>query len=296
MDDPKDPGKPKRLMGALYLSIIVAGCLALIKVLAALVTRSMAILASALDSLMDVGASIVNLLALQGASQPPDEEHAYGHEKIESLAGLFQSVLLTLTGLYIVYESVRRLIFGEEIQVLSLGIGVMLFAILATLLLVWRLKTVSRHSESLVMKSEKLHYVTDILSNVGVIVSLVLVALTKWVVWDLLISIAIAIYVCHAAYEILRKSIDELLDRALPPQARREIESLVLNFNPSIAGIHNLRTRKVGGKVFLDFHIEIGGQQNFNEAHQMTESLIEAMRKRYTNADVTVHFDPEGEI
>ncbi len=279
---------------ALTWSILTASFLALVKFLTGFLTHSMSIMASALDSLLDAAVSTVNLIAAREAAKPPDEEHAYGHGKIESLASLFQSTFIGLSGLYVLWESLKRLMFGSYLREVNLGIAVMGFAIFTSLLLVWRIQVAAKKTHSLILATEKLHFTTDILTNGGVIAALVLVKFSHFVFWDLIVSVGVAAYIFRTSFKIFRRSIDELLDRSLPPVSKEEIESLIRHYHPSIVGLHNFRSRRVGEKIFLDFHIEIRGEDNFKRAHDMTEALIERIQTRYPGADVTVHFDPEG--
>ncbi len=278
----------------IQFNIAAALVLAAAKFAAGLLTNSMAVMASALDSAMDVATSVINFIAAHEAAKPPDKEHAYGHGKIESLASLFQSVLIGLGGLFLVVEATKRLIAGSLLTSISTGIWVMIFSILVSGLIVWRMSAVGRESTSLILSTERLHFTMDILSNGGVILTLLLVQMSGQIFWDLLVSIGISIYIFKVSFQIMRRSIDELLDRGLPEVSKEEIENLIRGHHASIVGLHNFRSRKVGEKVFLDFHIEIRGEENFNRAHDMTESLIAKIQSRYEGADITVHFDPEG--
>ena len=278
----------------LGFSVVIASTLAISKFIVGFITQSMAILASALDSLMDVASSSVNFLASRKAAKPPDEDHAYGHGKIESLAGLFQSTLIGTTGVFLLIEAGKRFFFARPLHDIPIGIGVMVFSLSLTLILVRRLTTIAKANPSIILATEKLHYVTDVLHNVGVIFALLLVKWTGSIVWDLLVSLIVSLYIFHAAWQILTRSVDELLDKSLPPRAVENIRLLILNFHPSVGGLHNFRSRRVGQKIFLDFHIEIKGEHDFEKAHLMTESLIGRIREKYPEADVTVHYDPEG--
>lgn len=281
---------------AIKWSVATAFFLALLKLITGIFTHSMAILASALDSAMDSGISFVNLIAAKEAAKPPDEDHAYGHGKIESLASLFQSILIGLSGLFVIFESVKRLIYGTYVQVIPLGIGVMLVSMLISMILVWRLNVMARKNRSLILSAETLHYATDVTTNGGAVIALLLVELTRFPMWDLWVSIGVSLYIFRTSYKILRQAVDELLDRSLPAVSKEEIEKIIHEFNPSVVGVHNFRSRQVGAQIFLDFHIEIRGEDDFKKAHMMTESLIQRIQGRYPGADVTVHFDPEGEM
>ena len=279
---------------AIALSIVTASFLTAFKLAVGLVAGSLAVIASAFDSLMDILVSSVNLIAVKEADKPADREHLYGHGKIESLAGLFQSLLISVSGIYLVVEAVRRLIFGSRLEHIPVAIGVMVISMGLTVLLVIRLKRVLRETQSIIVGTEALHFTTDLLTNGGVIIALVLVRLTGSNLWDLLVAFAIACYILKNSFGILRSAVNELLDRALPIEEQREIEKIILGFDPKIVGIHNLRTRKIGQRRFVDFHFEIRGESNFNRAHKLTEALIQKIQERFPNSDVTVHYDPEG--
>ncbi|MFA7255437.1 MAG: cation diffusion facilitator family transporter [Candidatus Omnitrophota bacterium] len=285
----------KQARQAIILSVGVALLLTVVKFSAGLMTHSMAIMASALDSTLDMMMSALNFFAFREASKPPDAEHAYGHGKVESLAGLFQSLFIMASGSFVVYESVRRLLQGSFVSEIPLGIGVIVFSGIVTLLLSWRLKVLAKKNRSLILGTEKAHYSMDFVSYVGVIAALFLVGWTGNVIWDLIVSILVAAYIFKEAIHILKRAVSELLDRGLSDTELKTIKMLILRHHPSVVGVHNLRSRVVGNLVFLDFHIEIRGEDDFKKAHDMTESLIDKIKAHHPSADVTVHFDPEGE-
>jgi ferrous-iron efflux pump FieF len=284
----------KKKVEAIGLSIGTAAFLTFLKLSIGLVTHSLGLIASAVDSLMDVLVSTVNLIAAKEADKPADKEHLYGHGKIESLAGLFQSLLISGSGIYLIVESIRRLVAGTELTFVPVAIGVMAVSMFTTTVLVIKLRQVLKETESIIIGTEELHFTTDLLTNGGVIIALVLVHMTGTAFWDLVIAVGVAVYILKQATRILKKSIDELLDRAFPVEEQKEIEKMILNFDPKIVGFHNLRTRKIGQRRFIDFHFEIKDERDFMRAHELTESLIRHIQERFTNADVTVHYDPEG--
>lgn len=285
----------KQARQAIILSVGVALLLTLVKFSVGFMTHSMAILASALDSMLDMLMSALNFFAFREASKPPDAEHAYGHGKVESLAGLFQSLFIMLSGSFVIFEAVRRLLSGSFVDEIPLGIGVIVFSGIVTLLLSWRLKVLSKKNRSLILGTEKAHYSMDFVSYVGVVVALILVGWTREAAWDLVMSILVAAYIFKEAIHIFKRAVSELLDRGLSNTELKTMKMLILRHHPSIVGAHNLRSRVVGNQLFLDFHIEIRGEDDFKKAHDMTESLIDKIKAYHPNADVTVHFDPEGE-
>jgi len=286
--------KTRKKVQAIGMSIGTAFLLTIFKLSVGLLTQSLGLIASAVDSLLDLLVSSVNLIAVREADKPADKEHLYGHGKIESLAGLFQSVIISASGIFLVIESIRRLIRGVELSHLPAAIGVMVVSMILTFLLVLKLKRALKETESIVVGTEMLHFVTDFLTNGGVIIALILVRVTGSSLWDLGIAFAIACYILSQSLRILKKSVNELLDRALPQEEQREIEKIILNHDPRIIGFHNLRTRKIGHQRFIDFHFEIREEKNFERAHGLAEALIKRIKERFPGADVTVHFDPEG--
>ena len=285
----------KQARQAIILSVGVALLLTVVKFSTGLMTHSMAIMASALDSTLDMMMSALNFFAFRVASKPPDEEHAYGHGKVESLASLFQSLFIGASGSFVIIEAVKRLVQGSYVSDIGLGIGVIVFSGIVTLLLSWRLNVLSKRNQSLILRTEKAHYSMDFVSYIGVIAALVLVGWTGSATWDLIVSILVAAYIFKEAIHVLVRSVSELLDRGLSNTELKTVKMLILRHHPSIVGVHNLRSRVVGNLLFLDFHIEIRGEDDFKKAHEMTESLIDKIKAHHPNADVTVHFDPDGE-
>jgi cation diffusion facilitator family transporter len=290
----QDPARTRKKLQAVSLSIGTAFFLAAFKLSVGLFTHSLGLIASAVDSLMDVLVSTVNFIAIREADKPADKEHLYGHGKIESLAGLFQSLIISASGVFLVAESIRRLVMGVHLSHISTAVIVMCVSMVLTFFLVLKLKQVLKETNSIIVGTEALHFTIDFLTNGGVIVALVLVSVTGSGIWDLIVAFGIACYILFQSFGILKKSIDELLDRALPQEDQKEIERIILNHDPRIVGFHNLRTRKIGYQIFIDFHFEIRDEQNFSRAHELTESLIKRICERFPGADVTVHFDPEG--
>lgn len=282
---------------AIQLSVGVASLLALLKFGAGILTHSLAILASGVDSLLDVFVSTINFFTLRKAEEPPDEDHAYGHGKAESIAGLFQSLFIGTSGIVIISESVRRLILRSHyVNRPDMGMGVMGFSMVVTFLLIRRLKSVAKQNPSIVLDSEQLHFASDFYANLGVIAILLLVEVTHRAAFDLLVSFAIALYIFWQSMHLLRRSIDELMDREISPELHEKIKKIIFGHDPRIVDFHNLRTRRVGNKIFIDFHVVLRGEESFREAHNLTESLITAIEKEIPDCDLTVHTDPEGGV
>lgn len=274
-------------------SLAIAGGLTLLKVLVYGLTHSMSILASAADSFMDFLVSAINMGFVVSAAKPADKEHPYGHGKIESLAGLLQSSFMAAVAVGIATMAVKR--FNNPMPIEEPLIGI-LITILALALSLWHVRNLRNSmiaTGSQVMAAEYLHYASDILAYLGVLLSFILFKFTSSVLWDIVISLLIVAYLFKTVAGIFSDSLGELLDKQLPDDTLREIKSIILAYHPQIVGYHDLRTRKVGQTKFIEFHVVLRKVERFDEAHDITEGLINKLVKKYPGSIVTVHTDPE---
>jgi ferrous-iron efflux pump FieF len=277
----------------LVRSLAIAGGLLAFKLVIFWMTNSMALLASAADSFMDLLISFASYLFVRSASRPADHNHPYGHGKIESLAGLLQSVVIAAMSVGIAALSVHRIMNPEPIFQPILGIVVIAMALALNLWHVRNLRIQMLASDSPVMASEYVHYASDILAYLGVLASLAMFRLFGQAFWDPLVSLIIVVYLLKNAASIFYGAMAELLDEQLPNPVLGEIIAFISGFHPKITGFHDLRTRKVGTTKFIDFHINLKDVAAFDEAHMITESLIAALQKRYPGAIIHVHSHPE---
>ena len=281
----------RRRVRAGTVSVAVAAALTLLKAVAGFMTGSLSLLASAVDSLTDIFASTVNVLAIRTASRPADESHEYGHEKAESLAGLFQGLVISASGLYLGYESVRRMIEPRPIEDAVIGIAVMVFAALASFLLVRYLRSAARATGSLALAADSLHFSTDVLVNLGVLAALGLIRFTGWTLVDPLISLIISVYIIYASVGVIRESIDNLMDHSLPEDVHERVRAIALH-HPEIRGVHDIRTRSAGPRRFIEMHLEIDGSKTLDEAHTAAVSVLREVEVEIPNSKVFVHMDP----
>ena len=278
---------------ATYASVAVAGTLVLIKLGAWLVTDSVALLSTLIDSLLDVAASMINLLAVRHALEPPDREHRFGHGKAEPLAALAQSAFIAGSAIFLIVEASQRFIEPRAVLNSDVGIGVMVFAILVTFALTRFQAYVVRKTGSLAIKADSLHYLGDLLVNAAVIVALLLVSELGWTLADPLFGIAIALYILKIAWRIARNAFDMLMDRELPEAERRRIAEIAAA-HPRVLDTHDLRTRASGRRTFIQIHIEMDGALSLYEAHEVADEVEAALREAYPGAEVIIHQDPHG--
>ena len=219
------PVSPK--IRAERVAVIAAAALALGKLGVGLATNSIGLLSAAADSLFDVAISSFNLLSIRIADSPADEGHPFGHGKAENLAGLLQTAVIALVGGWLLVEAVRRLLRGDQPEHAEWGIAVMLVATVASWLIARHLRRVGRDTDSVVLMADALHYQTDVWTNAGVLVGLALLWATGSGVFDALIGIGVACVILGSAYRLLVRSINDLMDAALPEVEQRAIEEVI---------------------------------------------------------------------
>lgn len=278
---------------AARLSIATASFLILIKTAAGFLTGSISVWASMLDSAMDVFASVINLFAVRAAARPPDEDHAYGHGKAESLAGLFQALVITASGFYLIWEAFKRIVAPHETKSEGLGIVSMLVAVILSVLLVMRLKRAARQTDSPALSADATHYVTDIFTNAAALFALVVTYLTNWRIADPLFSIAISIYILATAFSVARESVDVLMDKKLPPEVDELVAEIVNRYHPDgVLGVHDIRTRRSGSFKFIDLHIEVKRAKTFEQSHDLAVHIIRDIESEIPRSRVQIHTDP----
>ncbi|MDQ6982613.1 MAG: cation diffusion facilitator family transporter [Mariprofundus sp.] len=275
---------------ATYASTSVAITLILIKTVAWIMSDSLSLLATLIDSCLDALASLINLLAVRHALTPADKQHRFGHGKAEALAGLGQATFITGSALFLVLESGSHLWHPIPISSMPVGVAVMIISMLATFGLLSFQKHVIRKTGSTAIKADHLHYKTDLLVNAGVIVALLL-AVYGWAGFDPLFAILIAAYILFSAWEIARESLDLLMDRELPDDERAKIKAIARN-HPQTRGMHDLRTRKSGTTVFIQLHLELDDSLTLLQAHAIADDVEARILAEYPGAEVIIHEDP----
>ncbi|WP_289282710.1 MULTISPECIES: cation diffusion facilitator family transporter [unclassified Methylophaga] len=291
MNKPQHIDKARLMRIATYASVVTAITLIIVKLFAWFLTDSVSILATLVDSSLDVLASVLNMIAVHHALQPADREHRFGHGKAESLAGLGQSMFIAGSAGILLLQAINRLFKPEAMeQGMTIGIAVMVFSIIATFALMVFQNYVIKQTDSTAIKADALHYKTDLLVNGGVILALVL-SLNGWTLSDPLIAIAIALFILHSAWGIVRESIDLLMDHELPDNEREKISALVLK-HPQARGLHDLRTRRSGTTVFIQLHLELDETLSLRQAHDIADALEREIADLFDEAEVIIHEDP----
>jgi len=283
--------KSEQLMRwAARASVTVALLLVTTKSVAWWQSSSTTMLGSLADSGLDLMASLVTLFAIRTALTPADDAHRFGHGKAEALAGLFQSAIMAGSAMFLLLESLNRIIEPAAIAHSDLVIGVSIFAIIASLLLVTFQSYVVRQSGSLAIAGDHLHYKGDLLMNLAVVVAAWL-SLSGQLWADGVFGVLIALYIAYGAWEIVQPAIDMLMDKELSGDEREKIFNLVMA-SPGVMGLHDLRTRASGRDVFIQLHIELDPNSSLQEAYLIGIEVEAMLGECFPDADIFIHLDP----
>jgi ferrous-iron efflux pump FieF len=283
---------PRLLRLATNASVATAALLIAANLVAWLMTGSVSVLASLVDSMMDVAASLINLIAVRYSLMPADHEHRFGHGKAESLAGLAQTTFISGSAVFLILQAVDRLLHPRPLEDVGIGVGVMVFAILATLALLILQRHVIRVTGSTAIKADALHYTTDVLTNVSIIIALLLSGF-GWHGVDALFALGIAAYILYSAWHIGHEAFQLLMDRELPDDQRQSIRH-VAHSHDQVRGIHDLRTRRSGHDIFIQMHLELDDELSLFDAHAIADEVEARIREIHPEADIIIHTDPHS--
>jgi len=277
-------------------SVTVAALLVALKLWAMIETGALSIAASLADNALDLMVSLGGLAAILYAARPPDEDHAFGHTSAEDLAALAQAAFVTASGVLIGWAAGARLITGavEPLRSEGWGMAVMGVSILLTGALVLFQRRVAARTGSRVVAADSLHYLSDLLPNIGAIVSLFAAAYWDFQYLDSIVAILAAAVLVTGGARIGKGAWDALMDRAADAEVIAGIERIARDY-PGVHGFHDLKTRTAGAKVFVNLHIELDGSQTLDEAHEIGAGLKRAIVAAYPQADVIIHKDPVRE-
>lgn len=278
---------------ATFSAVIVAIFLVTSKALAWYITNSLSIKASFIDSLLDTFASIINFFAVRHALRPPDAEHRFGHGKAEALASLGQSIFIALSSLWLMHEVVERLYQPIEISYNKTAVVVMIASTLLTSLLVVGQRYVIKKTNSLAVSADCLHYQTDILTNLGVLVSLAVSLQFNFIYFDTIVGAGIALYILYTSWQIAVKSFDILMDRELSQETLEKIRQIV-QAHPQVLGIHDLRTRSSGHHDFAQMHLDLESTLTLEQAHQIADDVAHQICQIFPSMEIIIHQDPVG--
>ena len=277
--------------GAARLSIVAIGSLIVMKLITSFATGSIGIRADAIHSTIDLFGAIIGLIGIRISARPPDEEHAFGHGKAENIAGVLIASLIFIAAGVIVYEAIGRLISGEPLKMVALGIYVTAAAIAINLLVSWHVFRVAKAHRSLALEATARDLMADVFSSVAVLIGLILVGITGQSVLDAIVALLVAALIARAAYITMKRSFGELMDARLPQEEEEAIKSCILE-HEQVADLHSLRTRRSGNQRYIDLHLRVSKNASVEEAHQLCDHLEQDIENKLKFSNVTIHVEP----
>ena len=275
-------------------SIVIAATLIAIKAVGWFLTDSVSLLSSMIDSMLDVGTSVINFMAVRSAWRPADHDHRFGHGKAEPLAGLFQSAFMIGAAILVLAEAASRISEPQPVKFAIEGVWIMAVSVVMTVGLVLLQRKAVRMSGSLAVDADSLHYSSDIFANLAVIIALVAgFSGFNWA--DPLIGGLVALFLLYSAVKDGRNSVSVLMDQELPDSDSQRIIELTMK-NASVIGIHRLRTRSSGVHRFAEIELIMDGGMLMRDAHTICHQVMDNIRSEYPDLDITIHPEPPEDI
>ena len=287
----KEESDRKRIQTARF-SVGSAVVLAVTKLFVGIASGSLGVLSSAFDNLADILMSGVNFLSIRKSIEPADFSHPYGHGKAETLGTVFMSVIVALTGAWIVREGIHRLRAGIIPSSIDAGLVVMALSVAASWYIARRIWKAGDETGSNALKADSLHFRTDVYAGAGILVSLLLFRVTGWKWLDPGAAMVVGGYIVLAAISIFREALGDLMDSSLPPETVEEIRRIIDSHKPLVVDYHKLRTRRSGSEKHVDFHVVVCRQFLLQDAHQVADHLEKEVSQALGNAHVVTHIDP----
>ena len=278
---------------ATVVSSSVAAFLTLIKLVIGIMSGSVAVLASAIDSILDMFVSLFNYFAISNSEKPADKYFNYGRGKIEALASVIEGVIISLSGLFLLYTAIKKYFSNEVSTYLDISLIVMVISLIITIGLVAYLNAVAKQTNNMVIKADALHYKTDVWVNIAVLSSLIIVYFTGYEIVDIIIGASISLFIIYSAYELIEDGILVLLDRALPEEMAKKIEE-IFQIDSSVNDYHDLKTRNVSDKNYVDVHLVFDCIITLMAAHKISDRIEDKIRALDTSKNwiINIHMDP----
>lgn len=278
---------------ATVISSAVAAFLTLMKFVIGMMSGSVAVLASAVDSILDMFVSLFNYFAISNAEKPADDQFNYGRGKIEALASVIEGVIISMSGLFLLYTAVKKYFSDETSQYLNISLIVMVISLFITIALVAYLNAVAKKTNNMVIKADALHYKTDVWVNGAVLISLVGVYFTGWEIIDIIIGGGISIFIIYSAYELIEEGVLVLLDSALDEEVSEKIVSIIEK-QERVNDHHFLKTRTAGNKNFVEVHLVFDCLITLMDAHRVSDRIEDEIKKIDDSKEwvINIHMDP----
>jgi cation diffusion facilitator family transporter len=281
------------------LSVISNTLLVLMKFIVGFALGSVSIISEAIHSSMDLIAAVIAFFSVRKSAEPPDAHHEFGHGKFEDISGLIEALLIFIAAILIIREALLKLT-GEQSELLKpelliFGIAVMGVSALVNWFVSQRLMKVARESESIALESDAWHLRTDVYTSLGVFAGLILIRLTGITIIDPLFALGVAVVIMKAAYDLTRRSLSDLIDHSIPAWDEQRIKEIICDHASSYAGFHDLKTRRSGPEIFIEFHLVVPGTVTVLQSHDLSDHLESDLQVEFPRANITIHTEPCNE-
>jgi cation diffusion facilitator family transporter len=291
--------KNKRKSNVALLSVISNTSLVFLKLIVGVMIGSVSVISEAIHSGVDLLAAIIALFAVKKSAKPADDDHPFGHDKVENISGTVEALLIFLAAGWIIFEAVKKLIEPEPLDEAGWGVAVMLLSVAANIFVSKKLFSVGEETDSVALKADAWHLATDVYTSLGVMGGLIVIVVGGWIVpgvnlnWvDPVAAILVALLIVRAAYHLTVESARDLVDFCLPAEEVDEVRKHIMAFAPTIRGFHRLRTRKAGASRFVEFHIRVAASMSVDESHRITDMISCTIKQHYPGTTVTIHIEP----
>tara|TARA_R110000868_G_scaffold375440_2_gene639959 strand:- start:778 stop:1755 length:978 start_codon:yes stop_codon:yes gene_type:complete len=289
------PAEARKLTGvATSASVLVAVILTITKAVVWYMSGSVALLASMADSVLDLTASLTVYFSVRYAAEPADREHRFGHGKAEAFAGVMQAIFVAASAALLVREGVQHLLAPVEIQASGWALAVMVLSITLTIGLVIIQTRAVKQTGSIAVEGDRAHYFSDLGANLAVMLGIAGAVYLNWLWLDAAVALGVAVWLAITAWNVARGAVDQLMDRELPEDERRQIREIAIGADPRIIDVHQLRTRASGPLVHIQFHLGLPADLSFVDAHRIEVRVEERLLDVYPAADIMIHADPHG--
>jgi len=279
------------------IAVIIAGLtavsLAVVKLVVGLFSGSVAVMSSAIDSMLDCLVSVLNFFALKKSSQKPDKKFNYGYSKLEALAAMLEGILIIGVGIFIFYESILKFNTTNNDIDVGASLYVMTFSTVVTFLLIGFLNHIAKKTNNLIIRADALHYRSDLYTNFSIIVALIIIKITNLLIIDAIFGIVISGYIIFSAINLIKESIFVLMDEALDEKILGDIKQIISN-KSQILSFHNMTSRKSGENAYLNVHLVFEPHILLFDAHEISDEIENEIKTNFNdlNWEITAHLDP----
>jgi cation diffusion facilitator family transporter len=273
------------------LSIFSNSLLIVLKLIVGVISGSISIISEAIHSFMDLLASIIAFFSVKISDTPADERHPYGHGKFENVSGVIEAVLIFVAAFWIIFEAVRKILHPGEVEKISYGFIVMLFSAIVNFFVSRRLYKVARETESIALEADALHLKTDVYTSAGVALGLLLIWITGFHLLDPIIAIIVALLILKESVELFLKAYSPLLDVSISVKDLNTLKMIIQRHCTDKISYHDLRSRKAGNYIYVDFHLNLPEKLTVKEAHEICDFIENDIKTHLKNIEVTIHVE-----